>query len=193
VVFSLLFFALFCVIFLLAGRFVPELFSIAEGESGSSFAPGTGSGASSVFSDSADGVFPSGDDEVDNIEGEVYPSATQDFAQQDIAQNIGNDASPQGGLDQGTPEGYNKEKENSAQTGVSAPQQAGDDLAPDFDVLSEAFSSNSGSGEAGIEAVFDDVGPKSGSKKKDALKGDFDAKELAQAIQTILKKDEKGL
>jgi hypothetical protein len=193
--FGILFFMLFCLIFWLVNRFIPELLSVSGSSlSGLNISPGQG-GASAASSGSAAGAFPSSgsaaaDDEVDDIESKVFESLTRGSAQQDFSPNKDgvSDPSASGGLDQ-------KEEEDYTEKRTSAAQPAGDDLMPDFDALSEAFSMNSGSGEeepdGGIEAVPVDRRPKSGSKKSDALKGDFNPKELAQAIQTVLKKDEK--
>jgi hypothetical protein len=69
------------------------------------------------------------------------------------------------------------------------------DTLPDLELLSTAFAPSEEE-EAGEEAFIPtDIGGISGSpqgKKSSAGQGDFNVKEMAQAIQTILKKDEKG-
>lgn len=202
-VFSLIFFALFCIIFRLAGQFVPELFS------GVSAVPGrmTGgldipsgqetAGVPSASSGQALGAFPLENfdetgDEVDNIEGKVFASLVPGVAQQDSPPDEAGVSpfSVSGGLDQG-------EKEEYTAKAAAGARSAGDDTMPDFDALSAAFSSNSGTGQAGqnveMEVLLDSAEMKKTSrgKGKDALEGDFSPKELAQAVQTVLKKDEQ--
>jgi hypothetical protein len=69
------------------------------------------------------------------------------------------------------------------------------DLIPDFDTLSEAFLPDSGPGESPEPVIFDTPEPKKSNFRVSAnqgFAGDFNPKELAQAIQTVLKKDENG-
>lgn len=208
--FAALFFLLTCLVFWLLNQFVPEIFSAADDSL--DLAPGSRVDIS-IGPDRIEGAFPAGDhDTVDNIEKKPPASV----------QNPPGDAdslfSAPKGLDQGEGDGYTTGGDWSAEN--SAGNQAGFgtdpgeiDLMPDFDSLSAAFLSNqdspvAGGGEKPAEfeeasafetPVFDS--PESGapeprrplsSSKNSSLKGDFNPKELAQAIQTVLKKEEKG-
>jgi hypothetical protein len=65
---------------------------------------------------------------------------------------------------------------------------------PDFDTLSGAFLPDSGS-DTPETVVFDTPEPKktgSRASKSQGFEGDFNPQELAQAIRTVLKKEEKG-
>ena len=104
----------------------------------------------------------------------------------------------QKGLDQKTEAGYTAQGSVPLEARAMTPagDSGGDDLMPDFDALSEAFLPNSGSGGEEMEAIVyntpDPAKLPSGAGKKQGLDGDYDPKDLAQAIQTVLKKDEKG-
>jgi hypothetical protein len=104
----------------------------------------------------------------------------------------------QKGLDQTTEAGYTAQGNAApeARPVIPSGESDGIDLMADFDALSEAFLPNSGSGGEEMEAlVYNTPDPAklpSGAGKKQGLEGDYDPKDLAQAIQTVLKKDEKG-
>jgi hypothetical protein len=192
--FGVLFFVLFCLVFWLLGQFAPELLS---GSDDLFDAPGSRVNIS-VGSGPIEGAFPSGDsDEVDNIDGgaarafpgrpPVQANENADFA-----------VPAAEALDQDDEEGYNKKEPLSAEevSGRGTGRNSGGaDLIPDFDTLSEAFLPDSGPESPEEPAVFDMPEPKktgSGASASRGFSGDFDPKELAQAIKTVLKKDEKG-
>ena len=102
------------------------------------------------------------------------------------------------GLDQKNEEGYTSKGEaaehlpSGASVSIAVPA-AGDtdgsgevDTLPDLDAMAEAF----------IPAVDDgqsqEASRPSGGNRPEKLDGDFNTKEMAAAIQTILKRDEKG-
>ncbi|MDR2049482.1 MAG: hypothetical protein LBP69_08495 [Treponema sp.] len=194
------FFLLFCVIFWLLGQFIPELLS----GSGDLFdAPGSRVNLS-VGSGPIEGAFPSEDtDEVDSINGGM---ARVSPGQLPVQPDEDADSSVSAGkaLDQNDEEGYNKKEFVSAgeASGRPAGETAGKggrnsgevDLIPDFDTLSEAFLPDSGP-ESPETAAFDiPEQKKAGSRvsSNQGFGGDFNPKELAQAIRTVLKKEEKG-
>jgi hypothetical protein len=149
----------------------------------------------SVGSGPLEGAFPSGDiDEVDNIDAaRAFPGRVSVQADK----NADSSVSAAGALDQDDEEGYtgkgsvSPEEVSDRGTGRNS---GGADLIPDFDTLSEAFLPDSGP-ESPESVVFDMPEPKktgSGASANRGFAGDFDPKELAQAIKTVLKKDEKG-
>jgi hypothetical protein len=180
--FGALFFGLSCLVFWLLGQFVPELLN--EGEDGIDI-PLPGSRVNiSIDGGPPEGAFPQdSSDSVDDIGGR--PST-------EVRQNP---------LDQDDNVDYNGEKAladslGSFSTGdiSGAPASSGAAL-PNMDSLSEAFTPQPG-GLGGGDVSFDTPEPRrprsSSGSGKTTLKGDFNPKELAQAIQTVLKKDEKG-
>jgi hypothetical protein len=191
--FGVLFFILSCLIFWLVGQFMPELLS---GSDDLFDAPGSRVNIS-VGSGPVEGAFPSGDtDEVDSIDGgsaRAFPGRLPVQADKNEDFSVPTAEA----LDQDDEEGYNKEGPVSAEE-VSGKEtgrnSGGAELIPDFDTLSEAFLPDSGP-ESPEPVVFDMPEPKktsSGASASRGFSGDFDPKELAQAIKTVLKKDEKG-
>jgi hypothetical protein len=185
--FGALFFVLSCVIFWLVGQFMPELLS---GSDDPFDVPGSRVNIS-VGSGPVEGAFPSGDsDEVDNIDAaRAFPSRLP--AQNEKASSF----AAAGALDQNDEEGYNKRGPVSAEEVLGQGRNSGGaDLISDFDTLSEAFLPDSDL-ESLEPEVFDMPEPKQPTSRASASQGfagDFDPKELAQAIKTVLKKDEKG-
>jgi hypothetical protein len=185
--FGVLFFVLFCVVFWLLGQFVPELLS---GTDDILDAPGSTVNLS-VGSGPIEGAFPTGDfDELDNIDARISPGR---FPARDKKPDF---SAPAGkALDQDGEEGYNEGAGPSAEeeTDKRSGRNSGEiDLVPDFDTLSEAFLPDSGSDTT---VVFDTPEPKKtsvGASQSQSFGGDFNPKELAQAIRTVLKKEEKG-
>jgi hypothetical protein len=183
--FGVFFFVLFCLIFWLVGQFMPELLS---GPDDLFDAPGSRVNIS-VGSGPVEGAFPPADtDELDNIDGRAAQPADE---QTDFP------ASVAGALDQDDETAYNRRgpafEATSAKSGTER-NAGGADLIPDFDTLSEAFLPESGP-ESPEPVVFDMPEPKkphSGVSANQGFAGDFNPKELAQAIKTVLKKDEKG-
>jgi hypothetical protein len=191
--FGVFFFVLFNLIFWLLGQFVPDLLS---GSDDLFDAPGSRVNIS-VGSGPVEGAFPSSDtDEVDNI-GDGAARAFPGRLSAAADENADSSASVVETLDQDDKEGYNRKGSVSAgeTPGKETGRNPGEvDLVPDFDTLSEAFLPDSGSGSPDTVA-FDVPEQKrtgSGGSQNRGFKGDFNPKELAQAIRTVLKKEEKG-
>jgi hypothetical protein len=102
------------------------------------------------------------------------------------------------GLDQNSEEGYTSREEtgerppSGASISIAVPSAAdadgsgGVDMLPDLDAMAEAFI------PAVDEGQSQGVSRPPGGNRPEKLDGDFNAKEMASAIQTILKRDEKG-
>ncbi|MCL1815950.1 MAG: hypothetical protein FWG27_09065 [Treponema sp.] len=187
IIFAIVFFVLSCLVFWLVAQFMPELLSDPEDDLGFS---GPGSRVDiSVGEGPIVGAFPADNSEkVDDIAGR--PSTIAAAA-----------ASP---LDQGGNEGYNEKRVFAADLRPAAGSASSLDESFDLDVSlgtgkAEALPDIGGIGEsvtAGSteEVTFDSSEPRrpKSSSRKSEMAGDFNPKELAQAIQTVLKKDEKG-
>jgi hypothetical protein len=183
--FGALFFGLSCLIFWLLGQYVPELLSGAEDDLG---IPVSGS-IVNIQEGPVAGAFPQdSSDLVDDIGGR--PSAR-------TRQNPGDTP-----LDQEEKVDYTDTQDISDGPGNlssggfagSSPASSGAEAFPDMDGLSETFTPQPGEFDAGAVS-FDTPEPgrpRSSLGSGTTLKGDFNPKELAQAIQTVLKKDEKG-
>ena len=189
-IFAAVFFGLSCLIYWLITQFLPELLSGPKDDL-SLGAPGSRVDIS--LDGPIVGAFPRDQSEVvDNIASR--PSIQP-----------GNVSSP---LDQKEKTSYTKgevsvddgELMDSGDFGPAVGLNAGlspeikkkDGILPDMDGLVEA-SSETVMGEIESEAPdYDEPRRSTVSGKKPVLTGDFDPKELAQAIQTVLKKDEKG-
>ncbi|QQO08240.1 hypothetical protein [Breznakiella homolactica] len=112
------------------------------------------------------------------------------------------------GLDQTTEAGYNNIEGKTEQRAASVPQDApaavpgpgtadSVDTLPDLELMSDAFApegdGDEGSDDAGTFLPDDGFPPVSGSSSgKASSSGDFNVKEMASAIQTILRRDQKG-
>jgi hypothetical protein len=108
------------------------------------------------------------------------------------------------GLDQTAQNEYTKETSGADNGAAAVP--AGDidavDALPDLEVLSTVFAPREGEEDAAEEAAFIPSEPgetlnaagggEAGKKKSSSAQSDFNVKEMASAIQTILKRDEKG-
>ncbi|MDR1390264.1 MAG: hypothetical protein LBJ31_09860 [Treponema sp.] len=180
-----LFFGLACLVIWLAGQFLPEL--LVRGEDDLDI-PAPGSYVDLTVGP-ATGAFPSGSgEEVDDIAanrgfagspGEPPPESGPDLGMDPDADLQYNE----GGVFAGTDEGEGESKQS--------------DALPDMDVMTEAFTQAGKDAAAAVEAIaFESDGPRqplsTSSRNKADMAGDFNPKELAQAIQTVLKKDEKG-
>ncbi|MDR2768802.1 MAG: hypothetical protein LBB82_10820 [Treponema sp.] len=181
--FAGLFFALACLVFWLVNQFLPELLSPGEDDLD---IPAPGSHVD-VTVGSAEGAFPTdSSDTVDNIGGSVYagavpPEENAGFSGMDQEEDIGYNSD---GALSGGPESFDAE--------AAAPK----DGLPDMDGFSEAYSQAGRDAAAAVEAIaFETDGPRrplSSGSDKSGMAGDFNPKDLAQAIRTVLKKDEKG-
>lgn len=187
-VFGVVFFGLFCLGYWLITQFLPELLNpAAEDELGFS-APGSRVDIS-LGDERAGGAFPSDNSEiVDDIAG--IPSTPVKSA-----------ASP---LDQGENAGYNAGRGIGGDLGVlGSPDEEGyfdgenagtAEALPDMDGLTENVPESSADNLNVDTVEYESSEPRrsAASSRKPGMAGDFDPKELAQAIQTVLRKDEKG-
>ncbi|MDR0600202.1 MAG: hypothetical protein LBG84_09025 [Treponema sp.] len=199
--FAVLFFALFFLIFRLVEQFVPELLNPA-GEDMDPEAPGSRVNIS-LESVPVTGAFPmDASDAVDDISGPPFRDAAAPLDQdknpgytesQGPADDLGSFSI---GLDDGLVLEDSPEKAPGSQPGPAAPRlilDEGEEILPDIDSLAAPFVSppgNTGPGRFTIDSPEPGKSPVRAGKK--GLEGDFSPKELAQAIQGVLKKDEKG-
>jgi hypothetical protein len=185
------FFGLFAVGFILVSRFLPELLSESDGDEFDISTPGSRVDIS-VGGGTMEGAFPEDVSEaLDDIAGR--PSAVK--------------KEPVAPLDQNDNNGYNKKAdfsgdfgdfstpeaaEGSENTGGAAESAQAEGALPDMDNFPGASSAE----EQGIEvesfSAPEPVQRYSTQKKPPPVAENFDAKQLAKAIQTALKKDEKG-
>lgn len=172
------------------GRFLPELSGKGEGED-----PDDALGSRVDLSVGDDGSAPL---------GAIYgsPSVGQDGGGAAGETGSGLDQGGEGGYT-GVADGYAAEASSTGSTAsVEAPQGAasfeparppdlvGDvDVLPDLESMSDSFVAPLG------EASFAEAGPSragGGGSSGGGASGDFDAREMAAAIQTILKREQKG-
>jgi len=185
-IFAAVFFALSCLVLWLISQFLPELLNPGEDELGF---PISGSKVDiSLGDEQIPGAFPTDNSElVDDIAGR--PATPAKSA-----------ALP---LDQGENAEYNGEKGIEDDLGVLespdfAPEgmmgEVGAEALPDMDGLAETESEDVTDEVAAADIDFESSESRrsSSSSKKPGMAGDFNPKELAQAIQTVLKKDDKG-
>ena len=179
VIFAGVFFALSGLGFWAVSRFLPELLSEGGGGDDEFAIPAPGSRVDISVGSSVDGAFPEdASDSVDDIAG--MPSAVK--------------KQPISPLDQNEDSGYNEERGFG---GLAASESSGDvqaEALPDMGNLSEDSADDAEDlGMDGFDSPPEEQQPRRpSSKKKPAISGDFNPKELAQAIQTVLKKEEKG-
>ncbi|MDR1178491.1 MAG: hypothetical protein LBK64_06665 [Spirochaetaceae bacterium] len=211
-----LFFFLSVFAYWAVSQFVPELLDLSQGDaSGGDGLPMPGSNVDISIDSSEDddtGMLPPLDQQYVEPGGEGEPkteragfSAAQvpDPGQKSANTGTNNAAA----LDQGGQNGYTNggtlvdaEDAGAESDGAGAPvlpeTDGAVDTLPDLELLSTAFVPQEE--EPGEEAfVPADAGGISGAlsspgKKPSTGQADFNVKEMAQAIQTILKKDEKG-
>ena len=190
-IFGALFFALTCLIFWLLTQFIPELLTPPEDDDLGLSVSGSRVDIS-VGSEGITGAFPSDNsDSVDDIAGRPTAAPVKVVSQ---------------GLDQEDNGGYNSGGEvvgdledagdaPAFTANASRPARAASaNILPDMDNMSEDSSEDvvemAEAADLGLNSS-EPRRPKPSSKKSE-LSGDFDPKELAQAIQTVLKRDDKG-
>ncbi|MDR2101706.1 MAG: hypothetical protein LBP43_03970 [Treponema sp.] len=185
-VFAGIFFVIFGGIYILIRQFLPELLSGEDTE------PILGSNVDISLEDPEDEAaagFFAGDDQKISGEGE------------DSAGPEGRDASGNPmGLDQNGEDDYTnsrKEEVNSSNSGVppgesaALPPDSGSvDILPDLDSMERTFASSANEG-AEESADYTSVKQSSTKSKSNTARGDYNPKDLASALQTILKR-EKG-
>ena len=189
-VFAALFFAFSCLVFWLLAQFLPEMLNPSEDEFGF---PASGSRVDiSLGDEGAAGAFPSDNSEmVDDIAGKPStPSRTASLPLDQGEKSQYNDIEELGD-DIGSLAGGNSAMDVGSYTAM--PQGASPaGTLPDMDGLVDAVPGSVTDGvNTGVIGFDEPRRPKSSSRKSE-MAGDFDPKELAQAIRTVLKKDDKG-
>ena len=199
VIFGGIFFTLSCIVYWLINQFIPELLNPPEDDLGF---PSSGSKIDISIGDGPlMGAFPIDNSEmVDDIAGKPSTQARSSYGRAAESQFA---SLP---LDPGENSGYNAygnvsgdlENLEDIPGTVSDAGMTGrggfSDTLPDMDGLTDGFT-GSAAGMAEENAFdFGNSGRKRSKKssKKPGMADDFNPKELAQAIQTVLKKDEKG-
>ncbi|MDR1899280.1 MAG: hypothetical protein LBQ55_04660 [Treponema sp.] len=203
-IFGAAFFALAGGIWFLVNRFLPDLFSAGEDEAGMSGMPGSRVDIS--VGDEENAVLPSA--LPDTFQADEEPGNIADL----LSGNVVSMTSPAGGsmrgMDQKGEEGYTENRESEFQTKApdgafgtdfaertAAPAAGGSsggagsgEVLPDLDAMAEAFRPR---GDEAAEFVSDRQPPprSPGGGKGQSMAGDFNPKDLASAIQTILSKD----
>jgi hypothetical protein len=185
----------------LVTQFLPELLDQGEEEAGLD-AGSPGSRVDISVSDEGDtgaGMSPGEDG--------ISPGMDASLGLTDL---VGSGSSPDAnadplsgnGLDQKAQDGYTKEGAvdegpvkafPSSPTGAAVPETESDmvDELPDLELMRDVFiSSPIEDGGAGL--IDPSPGRSAGGNKPQNLGGDFNVKEMASAIQTILKREDKG-
>jgi hypothetical protein len=208
-VFGVGFFVLSGCVYWLVTQFLPELLDQGEEDPGlEAGGPGsrvdisiTGDGEGAGEASRGGEFSPDLDasDGFTDLVGTVSPS------------NENMDALSGNGLDQSAEDGYTKEgkaAEGPLHSGPSSPQGAAApaipavaalgsessdmvDELPDLELMADAFVTPSIEGGAG-EIIESSPSIPAGRSKPPNLGGDFNVKEMASAIQTILKREDKG-
>jgi hypothetical protein len=189
-VFAALFFGLSCLIFWILGQFVPELLSAPEDDFD---IPAAGSQVNITLGSPVEGAFPAdGSEEVDDIAGRPGFSLPREESAGAPLDQDGNDLYTVG---ENLADGQGSPVAGISQGDVpvsSVPFNSVEEL-PGMDDFSDA-PKPPGKGSDSEAFSFDDPVPKRSSSRSgnQTLAGDFNPKDLARAIQTALKKDEKG-
>ena len=190
-IFAVIFFVLSFLVFWLLAQFMPELLGASEDELGF---PSSGSRVDiSLGDDSVTGAFPrDNSDNVDDIAGRPSTPAKTASLPLDQGMNAGYNYEEgiEGDLEaaDGSPNfGFNSETGKSGKTGSA-------ELLPDIDNFTEETPGSAADVVNTGSVDFDSSTPRRplSSSRKPGVAGDYNPKELAQAIQTVLKKDEKG-
>ena len=185
-IFAVVFFGLSCLVFWLLAQFVPELLS-GGGEDDLGFSLSGSRVDISVGDGPITGAFPSdGSESVDDIASRPPPprSKSQGLDQEG---NAGYNAD-------GEVDGELEEIDDEPASGGRPGRSGSGDALPDIDGLAEDTSGSAVNAEDAEEISFDGPEParRASSSRKSDMGGDFDPKELAKAIQTVLKRDDKG-
>ncbi|MDR2210284.1 MAG: hypothetical protein LBO65_02285 [Spirochaetaceae bacterium] len=188
--FGALFFGLSCLVFWLLGQFVPELLSEPEDDLD---IPSAGSRVDITLGNPMEGAFPTdGTEEVDDIAGRPgFSSSREGMAGAPLDQDGDGMYTEERGA------GDNLELGPGGIPGEELPGHFTPSAPPEGLPGMEDFAAVPGSPakEGDPQALsFDTPEPKRSAPHsgKPALAGDFNPKELARAIQTALKRDERG-
>ncbi len=190
---SVVFFVMASLAYWLVSQFLPELLNPPSDDSNEIDASGS---RVDITIDSS------------NDDAELEPASSIQTEHQDsfVSDNAGSNVSVQG-LDDKRQDDYNDEGEGIASgtdltesTAVPQKETSGSvDVLPDMESMSEYFApSGESEDEENVVEMEEDVSPSSPSAPgpsrttKTSDPGDFNAQEMASAIQTILRRDEKG-
>jgi hypothetical protein len=197
-VFGAIFFILAGVVRFLVDRFLPDLLSAGENEVGSSAIPGSRVDIS--VGDDEDAAVPLSA-LPDDSPADEEPGNIADLLSGNIASRVPPPGPPIQGMDQKREEGYteNRESEVSGGSGtdsgekVAAPEglRPAEGL-PDLDSMAEVFRSRENEtpeSASDRQSSVDGPGGRAGRSRGKSMTGDFNPKDLASAIQTILSKD----
>jgi len=187
ILFGAIFFGLFALGIIVISRFLPELLS----DSGDDFdVPASGSRVDISVGSPYEGAFPEDVSElVDDIGGKPSTVRREEFSPLDQNDNSG--YNEEAGFSGGFGDFAAPEAAQTVETMDAAETVRGEGGLPDMGSLSEESSMS----EQGIEVEsFSSPEPlqRYSTQKKPPIAENFDAKELAKAIQTALKRDEKG-
>jgi hypothetical protein len=174
-IFAVVFFIIANLIFWLVNRFLPELL-VNNVEEPDIVMPGSQLNLMEDNPDMQDGIYARPDDSqgMGDIGNMDNSSAFSDIQ----------------GMDQSEQNGYTNQGISSASSGDSGSF----DSLPDMDSLAgDFFSSSKDKEETGEYYGTEESAPRTpAGNKTQKLEGDFNPKEIAQGIRTILKKDEEG-
>ena len=181
-IFAIIFFALSCLIFWLLAQFIPDLLSSPEDDLGF---PASGSQVDISVDGPVSGAFPTDNSElVDDIAGR--PSALPKAASLPLDQErntvYDGDGEVVGDLE--------AVGDGEAMEFGSGSAEAIPELGGESESIPGSAADVDNTGDVGFDSP-EPRRPRSSSKKPD-MAGDFNPKELAQAIQTVLKRDDKG-
>jgi hypothetical protein len=215
--FAVVFFFLAVLVWRLVNRYVPELLQSPLSQN-TPFMPDLEAGSRvNITVDDAeiphDAAIPpeaSPGDPVGNIAemmrsgpavGPTVGPAVGLVAQEAVSPSGPPDTAPTQGMDQSPPYRYTQERETVSQASEPAPKggisgvsglgdlSGGVESLPDLDALAGTFLSSGAAGEEAVSTPASSGGGEYRSKKGKEVGEDFNPKELASAIQTILKRD----
>jgi len=179
-IFGAVFFGLGCGIWLLINTFLPELAVAGAGDENDTLTPG-----SRINITESEKPLPEVFKALDDGEevGDINDLVNGTFKPREVPGAAAAPDTEFRGLDQMPEDGYTGNR--SSPVSVDPPEGG----LPDLDLLAGSFLSNSEEAVEDFEERPEPVRRPSGNKPQ-TLKGDFDPKDLAKGIQTILKEDE---
>ncbi|GHV56486.1 hypothetical protein AGMMS49579_21100 [Spirochaetia bacterium] len=214
--FSMVFFGLSCGIWVLINRFLPELLSPGAAAGEDNFIPEEDGSHVDISVDDGDDTIPEEDSAdgpgniLDSIENDNAPAVSainQDSPWEPAAlEDLGIGSPPADiGMDQNNKESYTKKEgdlllgKEAASDFVPTPLpmslgtggRNGEDLEslPDLDAMAGAFMPSEDAEGEDVSPVISSVEKKPSGTKGQSMGGNLNSRELASAIQNILKKD----
>ena len=189
-IFGAVFFGLSCLVFWILAQYLPEILNIKEDELGF---PVSGSRVDiSLGDEKIAGAFPIDNSEiVDDISGK--PSTQPRTAVEPLDQRKKAEYNKEGGIE-GDFDALTG-LANMPDSGIGTAGKAGSmDTLADMDGFTDNTlgSSSNAADKDTFSFESSEPGWSKSSSKQSGLSGDFDPKELAQAIKTVLNRDGKG-